>query len=134
VALGIGDDFAVGRMVGRLDGDDSLGDLGRMRADVIGKLRLGAGRADDQDFAGIGERLGDLGIKPFLGRGVTAAHRAGLVMNVPCRQMRMQRGFVRAAETDMEDLRLRMVDPNHGVKMSWHMSWPCLKGWPPGAA
>jgi hypothetical protein len=57
VLLGIGDDLAIARMIGRLDGDDPLADCGMLLAQVFGQLGLGAGRPDNQDLAGIASAL-----------------------------------------------------------------------------
>ena len=64
-----------------------------------------------------GERLGDVGVERLVGGGMAAADRIGLVMQMTGRQVRMQRDFVGAAEAQMEDAGLRMVEPDHGVEM-----------------
>jgi hypothetical protein len=117
VLLGIGDDLAIARMIGRLDGDDPLADCGMLLAQVFGQLGLGAGRPDNQDLAGIAECTCNVLEEMRVRAGVPAADCVGLVTQMTRWQMRMQRNFIIAGQADMEKLGLMMVEPDDGVVM-----------------
>ena len=84
----VGDEGRVGRMVDRLDPGQTLDQLRVVAMDVLHQLGLGVGRAGDQHRPGIGDGDGDLMEKVPILRGVAAADRIGLVMD-------MERRFVR---------------------------------------
>jgi len=50
MALGVGDDFAIGQVIGGFNGDNPLADGRVLLAQIFGKLGLCAGRPDDQDW------------------------------------------------------------------------------------
>jgi hypothetical protein len=120
VLLGIGDDLAIGWMIGGFDGDDPLADRRMLLVQVLGKLRLRARWTDDQDLAGIVERGRDLLQEMLVGRGMAAADGVRLVVQMLGLQMRMQRQLVGTGETDMEQLGLAVIEPHDGMKMSRH--------------
>ena len=71
----VGDDLSVGGMVGALDAGDARQQLRVMPGDMFHQLGLGAGRARDEDFAGIGKRLRDAMQIAFFARNVLCAQR-----------------------------------------------------------
>ena len=119
--LGIGDDLAVARVVGSFYRDDALADLRVLLPEKFGQLGFGAGRADDQDFAGVAQGTRQLREKFLVGSGVAAADRIGLVMKVSRGKMWMQGDLVVAGQAEVEDPGLAMVDPDDRVKMGWHV-------------
>lgn len=48
------------------------------------------------------------------------ANRTGLVVQMECRQMRVQTDLVGASEADMEYFRLDVIEPHDGMKMGRH--------------
>ena len=58
-AAGVLEQFAVGRMIHRLDADQSLAQPRIVRLDVLHQLGLGSGWPDDQPFVHVGDRLDD---------------------------------------------------------------------------
>src|ERR1700674_1632851 len=71
--LGIGHDLAVAGMVGSLDRNDALAELRMLLAEIFGKFGLRIGRADDQDFAGVADRVHPLREKLLVEPGMAAA-------------------------------------------------------------
>jgi len=67
---------------------------GVLLAQIFGKLGLCAGRPDDQDLAGVADRVRDLREKLLVRRSVAAADRVGLVVEVLRLQVGMQRHLV----------------------------------------
>src|SRR4030081_1841166 len=55
IILGVSDNLAVAGVVGSFDCNDAIADMRVLFAEVLGKLRLRVGGADDQDFAGIAD-------------------------------------------------------------------------------
>ena len=121
MSFGVGDDFGVRGMIGRFHRSNALGDIGRGGANVVGELRLCTRRADDENLPGIGEGFAHFSVEHLVGRGVTAPDGVRFVMKMTRRHLRVQRDFVGAAQAEMEDPGLRMVDPYHGVKMRGHV-------------
>ena len=107
-------------MVGGFDAGDPIANLWIVPADVARKLGLGAGGTDDQHFACVADGLHHLRKKFLVRRGMAAADRAGLVMQMARGQMRMQDDLVVARQPDMKDAGLRVVDPDDRVKMGGH--------------
>jgi hypothetical protein len=61
-------EFTVGGVIHRFDAHDARGDCGRMCVEVLEQLELGGGRADDQDFTRVLDRVGDfLKVRVILG-------------------------------------------------------------------
>lgn len=104
--LGVGHDLAIAGMIGGLDRNDAFTDSRVVFAQIFGKFRLGAGWANDQDFAGIADGVHDLRKEFLVEPGMTAANRIGLVVKVSRRQMGMQSDLVGTRQADMEDLGL----------------------------
>ena len=88
-----------------------------MSRQVARQLGLGAGRADDQDRPGSGQRVRHAAEELLVGRRVAAADRVGLVVKVHVPVMRADDGAVDLIGIEMEDLRLVMIDPDDGVEV-----------------
>jgi hypothetical protein len=110
--LGVCQDLAIAGMIGSFHRNDTLTGFWVLLTQILGKLCLRAGRANDQDFAGIADGVHHLRKKFLVEPGVTAAYRFGFVVKVSRGQLRMQSNFVFARQADVEDLGLRMVDPD----------------------
>jgi hypothetical protein len=108
-------------MVGGFDPDDAIADLRVLLAQIFGKFGLRAGRADDQDFAGVADGVQHLCEKLLVEADMAAADRIGLVVKVSCGHMRVQGYLIAAGQADVEDLGLGMVDPDDGVEVGWHV-------------
>jgi hypothetical protein len=120
MSLCVGDDLRIARMVGGFDRDDSTADYRIVHANIFCEFDFGAGRSEDQYFAGTADGIQHL-FQEFLAfMDVAAADRVGLVMNMPRRHVGMKDDLIEAGETEMEDPRLQMVDPDDRVKMMLH--------------
>src|SRR5262249_2605281 len=86
VTLGIGNDLAVGQMIGGFDRDDALTDGRLFFTDVLRKLGLRTRWPNDQDFAGVAERVRDLRQEFLVWRRMAAADLVCLVMKMTRRQ------------------------------------------------
>ena len=82
-------------MIDGFDASDQLHQFRIMLVNVLHEFGLGIARAGDQHRAGIGDRLDDGVQEVLVGRGVAAADRVGLVMDVLGRIIRMQNQFIR---------------------------------------
>ncbi len=87
--------------------------------DEFGELVLFASRADNENRAGVGDRLRRL----FEKRAVFGDPMAGAllaVVNVPDRVIRADDGLVGFLDVEVKDARLFVIDPHDGVKMPGH--------------
>ncbi len=87
--------------------------------DEFGELVLLIGRADDQNRAGVGDRLRRL----FEERAIFGDPMAGAllaVVNVPDRVVRADDALVRIFDVEVKDAGLGVIDPHDGVKMAGH--------------
>src|SRR5579859_8624 len=120
ILFGISHDFAVGGVIGSLDRNDAVADLRILFANELCEVRLGAGRTDDEDFAGVADGVHGLRQKFLVKADMAAADRIGFVVEVPCRHVRMQHKLVGARQTDVKNLGLGMIDPDDRVEMVRH--------------
>jgi hypothetical protein len=84
---------------------------------MLDQFGLGIGRAGDENFAGIGDRLCNGVQKFFIGAGMTAADRIGLVVDMLGRMIGMQDEFIGVRRVEMKHPRFAVVDPYDGVKV-----------------
>src|SRR5271165_320468 len=119
VAARVVEELAVGRMIARFDPFDTGFDRWMPFGDEFGKLAPFFSGADDEDRAGIRNRLRYAFEKPpVLGYSVSRAF--GAVMNVPDRVIRADDGLVRLFDVEVEDARFRVIDPHDCMKMMGH--------------
>jgi hypothetical protein len=81
-------------VVGGFDGNDAIADFRVLFAEIFGEFRLGAGRANDKDFAGIADGVHHLRKKLLVESNMTAPGRVRLVVNVFRGQVWMQDDLV----------------------------------------
>ena len=86
--LGIGHDLAIAGMIGSFHGNDAAADGWVSLAQIFGEFCLRAGRANDEDFAGIADGVHHLAKKLLVQPGMTAAYRVGLMVKVSRGQVR----------------------------------------------
>jgi hypothetical protein len=120
MSLRIGDDLAIGGMIGSLNGNDSAAAFWVPIANIFGELSFCAGWSKDQDLAGIADGVHDLFEEFLTLMDVAAAYGISLVMNVLCRYVGMQDDFVDAGQADMKDTSLQMVGPDDRMEMMLH--------------
>jgi len=106
---------AVAEVVGSFDGNDAIADFRVLFAEIFGEFRLGAGRANDKDFAGIADGVHHLRKKFLVKSGMTAADRVGLVMNVLGRMVGMQNQSFDICRIEMEHAGFTMINPDNGM-------------------
>ena len=109
--------FAIGRMIHRLDADQSLAQPWIVRLDVLHQFGLGGGRPDDQPFVHVGDRLDDA-VEVLLG--VVRMARpdvAGLGVYLMGRRVGFDTLFLHVFGVELEDSRFVVVDPDDGVSM-----------------
>jgi hypothetical protein len=104
-------------MIDTFNADDDLHQPRIVLVNMLDQFGLGTGRAGDYNFAGVGDRLCNGVQKFFIGAGMTAADRIGLVVDMLGRMIGMQDEFVDIARAEMEDARFPVVDPDDGVKV-----------------
>jgi hypothetical protein len=92
VLPGIRHDLAVAGVAGSFDSNDAIADFRVLFAEIFGEFRLGAGRANDQDLAGIADGVHHLREKLLVESNMTAPGRVRLVVNVLREQVWMQDG------------------------------------------
>ena len=110
-------ELRVARVIDAFNPDDLLRQLRIVLADMFDQCRLGVGRTGDEDRARIGDRLGDRVKKGLIFRGVPAADRIGLVMNVLGGIVGVLHQLLDIGRVEMEYARLAMIDPDDGVMM-----------------
>jgi hypothetical protein len=81
-------------MIGSFDGNDVVTDFRVLLAEIFGEFRLRAGRANDQDFAGIADGVHHLPKKLLVESNMTAPCRVGFVVKVFRGHVGMQDNFV----------------------------------------
>ena len=127
--LRVGDELAVARMVDGFHAGDDLHQLRVVVVDVLDELGLGVGRPGDEHGAGVRNRLRDPVEESLVFRGVSAADRIGLVMDVLGRVVRVQHQFGDVGRVEMKHAGLAVVDPHDGVKVVLaHDGCPFLMG------
>jgi hypothetical protein len=114
--LGVSNDLGIAGMIGGFGRNYSTTDLRIMFANIFGEFDFGAGRSEDQNFAGIADGVQHLFKKYIAFMNMAAADRIGLVMNIPRPQVRVQDDLVKAGETKVEDSGLQMLDPDDSVR------------------
>ena len=96
-------------MIGDLPADDLLGHRRAMLVDVVAEIGLRGVRAGREDLGHAGQRRADLAEELVLG-----PHRAAVLASV----VRVRGNLVGldVLGIELQDLRVVMVDPNHGVR------------------
>jgi len=79
---GVRHDLAVAGVIGSFDRDDAIADFRVLFAEILGEFRLRAGRANNQDFAGIVDGVHHLRKKLLVESNMTAPDRVRLVVKV----------------------------------------------------
>jgi hypothetical protein len=91
---GVRHDLAVAGVIGSFDGNDAIADFRVLFAEIFGEFRLRAGRANDQDLAGITDGVHRLREKLLVESNMTAPGRVRLVVKVFRGQVWMQDNLV----------------------------------------
>ena len=122
-------ELTVGWVIHRFNAHDARRDCGRMRLQMFEELELGGGWADDQDFAGILDRVGDFLIVLMIRRRLARSDNTVFVM---------QMGFVLGLRMDdtcfcivwveVDDMRFLVIDPDDTVIVAHRVLQPCGVG------
>jgi hypothetical protein len=108
-------------IAGVVDGFDCHNARGEIRAvmlNVLDELRFGAGRAGDEDDAGVSHRVRHALEEVVILARVPAADAVGLVVQVPGGIIGMYDEAVDLCCVEMKHARFAMIDPHHGVVVS----------------
>jgi hypothetical protein len=111
VLADVGDQLAIGGMIGRLDADDVRFEGGIVLRDVAQEPELGDRRTEQQNAVGSGQRARDRVEEPVLVvRMIVGARLFTLGMTVDVMVRRVNRRLVEGCGADVKDLRLVVVD------------------------
>jgi exodeoxyribonuclease-3 len=113
------DEFAVRRMVGRFDAFDFDRHLGVNALDMLDELVLFAGRADDEDRAGVGDGLRDILQKCLILRGMVVI-AVRMAMQIAHGTLGADDQLFRLAGAEVKDAGAPVIDPDDGMVMALH--------------
>ena len=120
--------FTVGGVVHRFDANNARRDCGHVCLEMLEKLELGVGWADDQDFTGICHCVGDCLVVRVILRRPARANNAMFVMQVLMLRLRMDNTCFGIVRVELDDMRFAVVDPYDKVIVAHCVLLP-RNGW-----
>jgi hypothetical protein len=124
VMASVGDERCIRRMVDRLNSSQPFDQLWVMSMHVFHQFGLGIGWSSGEHLAGIGDGDGNLMEEILILRGVTAADRIRLVMDMAGWIVGVQNKTVDVIGVEMKYPCLAMIDPDDCMIMCGHASAP----------
>ena len=114
---GMGDELRVARMIDGFDAGDDLHQSRRVLVDVLDQRVFGIAGPGNQNRAAVGDRSDDGLQEVAILRGVPAAQRVRLMVNVPRRMIRVQHQPFDVGRTEVEYAGFMVIDPNDRMKV-----------------
>jgi len=111
-------ELTVGRVIHRLDTHHARGNRWRMRLEVLEELKLGRGRANDQDFASVLDRIRDRLIVRMVFWRVPGAYDAAFVVQMLMPRFRMDDTFFCVVRIEFDNVRFAVVNPHNAMIMA----------------